>query len=1189
MRKPRKLAAISLAALALVFGFGLLLAPAANAQATISSGSIQGTILDPNGASVPTAKVFISSKATGQKINPEVTSSGDYNSGPLLPGVYTIRVDAAGFKAIEKTVTVQVGTITSGTISLELGSGSTVVTVEASTVELNTDQATVQGVMTTQQIENLPINGRNFLDLAQLEPGVQIQDGGNFDPTKNGFSSISFGGRFGRTARIEVDGVDISDETVGTTTQNVPASAIQEFQVGQSSLDLSTELTSSGSVNVVTRNGSNELHGEGFFYGRDDSMAARIAQTGPSFFTRHQYGANLGGPIIKNHLFFFGDFERGMQNLSAPVNLPAPFGSLGGTFNSPFRDSEFLGRVDWQISPNYRAFYRFSYEQNNSIRGFVPNVYTPFLNATNTPSHVGGIDFTTGSFTHSFRAGYMKFRNGIGDAVLGSNIFNPGGDVAVAIGSDPFCLTGGADSFCSGASFLAPQKTFQSNKQFKYDGAKTFHSHVLRYGIGVNRINGGGFAGFVASAPIAFSGGTLVGSVPGPDGKPASNPLNYSLDFVTLGNGQGFSTEKPAFGFPAGGQQDTRFQFYIGDSWKIKSNLTLTYGLHYVRDTGRADSDVPPIDAINQFGAGLGNRVNQPDKNFGPQVGIAWSPGKSGKTVIRAGAGLYYENAVWNNVLFDRPTRLQKGLFLGLGFPCPGGSLALPDGTNVTSINGHDIATQVCGQAIGNVLPDIEALQVLFQQATLQAGAQNNGNFIGNTLADGQNSTGNNLIAPGYVSPRSYQMNVGVQRQLWKGTILSADYLRNVGLHFLLAYDTNHVGDARFLDTTAATAAISATNSAKGCGTGTSATDINCAIAAGATIQDYMGKGLDSGNNVTSGFPCNGACAFGGVNQAVGQNQMLFPMGRSVYNGLDLKLVSNVDRPIMGIKRLNYQIAYSLSRFDSSAQDQDFINYAVDFNNVSKFNGANGLDRTNQFSAGAWMDLPFTTRIGIITHWYSALPRTLFLPGDGNIFTSDLTGDGSFAGNTTGANGDLLPTTNIGSFGRGVGVNDLRTLISNYNSTIAGKTLTPAGQALVNAGLFTQAQLIALGATPQPIAAPPPGEVGMNGFFTFDLQLGWVLHANKAIHALPERVTIEPQFSFYNLFNHQNFDSPSQPLSGVLDGSVGSLNGTTRHNQSGCSTTPSLCTGQLNLTSIGTGVFALGAPRQIEWGIKVSF
>ncbi len=87
---------------------------------------------------------------------------------------------------------------------------------------VNTEQATVQGILTEQQIENLPINGRNFLDLAQLEPGVQIQDGGTFDPTKNGFSSVSFGGRFGRTARIEVDGLDISDETVGTTTMNIP-------------------------------------------------------------------------------------------------------------------------------------------------------------------------------------------------------------------------------------------------------------------------------------------------------------------------------------------------------------------------------------------------------------------------------------------------------------------------------------------------------------------------------------------------------------------------------------------------------------------------------------------------------------------------------------------------------------------------------------------------------------------------------------------------------------------------------------------------------------------------------------------------------------------------------------------------------------------------------------------------------
>src|SRR5260370_4306793 len=318
-----------------------------------------------------------------------------------------------------------------------------------------------------------------------------------------------------------------------------------------------------------------------------------------------------------------------MQNLLAPVTQLAAFNTLHGGFNSLFRELEFLGRVDWQISPNYRAFYRFSYEQNRNVKGFVPNTFNPFANADNTPVHVGGVDFITGSFTHSIRAGYLKFRNGITDAVTGTNILNPGGAVAIAIGADPFCLTAGVDSFCSGANFLAPQKTFQSNKQLKYDGSKIFHSHIIRYGVGVNRISGGGFAAFVASAPIAFSGGAaVVGNFPGG----AANPLNYSLDFVTLGKGQSFSTGRPAFCFPGSSQFCTRLHRYVGDSWKIKPNFTLTYGLHYVRDTGRADSDLPAIPVLNQFGTGLGNPVNQPNLNFVPQVGISWYPPKSGKT-----------------------------------------------------------------------------------------------------------------------------------------------------------------------------------------------------------------------------------------------------------------------------------------------------------------------------------------------------------------------------------------------------------------------------------------------------------------------------------------------------------------------------------------------------------------------------
>lgn len=181
------------------------------AQTTISTGSIQGTVIDPSKAVVGGAKVTVTNKATGRVINTITSSTGNYSSGALLPGEYSVRIEDKGFKTVELPVTVQVGVTAAANVKLQVGEASQVVEVQATQLHVDTEQATVQGVLTAQQIDTLPINGRNFLDLAQLEPGVQIQDGGNFDPTKNGFSSVSFGGRFGRTARIEVDGIDISD------------------------------------------------------------------------------------------------------------------------------------------------------------------------------------------------------------------------------------------------------------------------------------------------------------------------------------------------------------------------------------------------------------------------------------------------------------------------------------------------------------------------------------------------------------------------------------------------------------------------------------------------------------------------------------------------------------------------------------------------------------------------------------------------------------------------------------------------------------------------------------------------------------------------------------------------------------------------------------------------------------------
>src|SRR5579885_826819 len=273
-----------------------------SAQTTVGTGSINGTVTDPSGAVVGGADVTITNVATNFVVKATSNSSGAYNSGALSPGDYRVQVGAKGFSRVSETVRVLVGNTASFNAVLQVGQENQVIEVQAGGVEVNTEQATVQGVLTKEQIESLPVNGRNFLDLAQLEPGVQIQDGTNFDPTKVGNSSISFGGRFGRTARISVDGLDVSDETVGTTTQDIPASGIEEFQLSQSNLDLSNDLTSSGAVNVVTRSGSNQYHGEAFYLIRDSRWGADLPHPAglDAPYQRNQFGGRLGGYLIKN-------------------------------------------------------------------------------------------------------------------------------------------------------------------------------------------------------------------------------------------------------------------------------------------------------------------------------------------------------------------------------------------------------------------------------------------------------------------------------------------------------------------------------------------------------------------------------------------------------------------------------------------------------------------------------------------------------------------------------------------------------------------------------------------------------------------------------------------------------------------------------------------------------------------------
>jgi hypothetical protein len=1207
-------------------------------QATVNSGNIQGTVTDAQGGVVAGATVTISNKDTGAVITLSTSSAGTYSSGTLQPAVYNVRIEAPSFKVLETTVVVQVGQVSVYNARLEVGSSTSVVEVSGETVTVNTDQAQIAGTLTTEQIEALPINGRNFLDLAQLEPGVQIQDGGNFDPTKNGFSSISFGGRFGRSARIQVDGVDTSDENVGTTTEDIPASAISEFSVAQSTLDLSNSLTSSGAVNVVTKSGTNAFHGEGFGAFRDSSQAAEFPGIGTQF-QRSQYGGDFGGAIIKDKLFFFVDGEKILQHQSAGVFVGGPLNSFSGTFPAPYHDGEALGRIDYLVSKNIRAFARFNYFQNADVGAFGgAATYSTYLNEDRTKNLIGGVDISEGSVTHSFRASYLKFVNVITDSVRGGG--SPFADFPVSLAL-PF-------GFASGPSDNAPQSTIQSDREIKYDGSKVSGSHIFRWGVDYNRIMGWSFASFFGIAPLAVNFLNDTGPTPGltcPGGQTGVNcPLNYLPDEVLVGNGQGTDTELPRFGKTSGGLgPDNRIGIYIGDSWKLRQNLTVTYGVRYVRDTFRSDSDLPALPAVNAVLPGFGNRVAQPNTNLAPQLGVAWDPKSDGKTVIRAGIGIYYDNTVFNDILFDRSARLATGAFFQSGLPCLEGTantVTFGDGSSNFLGGSVGAGSTVCNTAIGATLPAaagtcagvttaacIATFQGAYQASFVGTTNSPNSSYLPNIVNGFQPVPGGAaILAPNYRSPQSLQMNVGFQRELRPGMVLSVDYLRNVGTHYLLTVDANHSGDTAYFNLPAANAAVAATLTACGAATidaaiapqgcpglhpAVPASPGNPAIPAGsAVISDFASFGLDSAADLGRGG-CNPAkapacsLAFTGVNPSIGAFPFLQPIGRSVYNGLDFKLVQNAKNPFRGVKYLNFQATYTLSRFDNagsgtsasavSGGDQDFITAALDNRNPLRFTGPSALDRTHQFSFGGYADLPKGFRLSVISHIWSPLSTTPTIPvssSAGAIFTNDWTGSGTTSEplpiSVTGGCGTFggscdYNTYNVGAFGRSLSANGLANAINKYNGTIGGILPTPAGQVLINNNVFTLAQLQALGGVASPALPVVPGQVNNSWFRGTDMEFSYVAH-------IKERFTLTPSVSLFNIFNFSNFDSAGNALVGTLNQSAGSINGTGFEPiNSADPTGPQTTLLRPDRIGVGSGAFNFGSPRVIEWGLKLQF
>src|SRR3984893_10020100 len=260
------------------------------------TGIITGTLTDESGAVIPNATITITNKATGVVPRTATTDAQGYYSAPSLPaGDYEVRAEVSGFRTVQRDATVLAGSTTTVNMPMTLGATKEVVTVEAATSQINYETHNIEGVISRSTIQDLPLNGRSYLQLAALEPGVTISSGtvAQF----NVLFTVSVLGARNRTA-VTIDGGNVSDNIDvggGMSSMNFSQETVQEFQLSEVNFDIATPISSGGAINVVTRSGSNDWHGSGYFFYRDHNMAAypnlqRLPSNPNPFFIRRNPG-----------------------------------------------------------------------------------------------------------------------------------------------------------------------------------------------------------------------------------------------------------------------------------------------------------------------------------------------------------------------------------------------------------------------------------------------------------------------------------------------------------------------------------------------------------------------------------------------------------------------------------------------------------------------------------------------------------------------------------------------------------------------------------------------------------------------------------------------------------------------------------------------------------------------------------
>jgi hypothetical protein len=966
--------------------------------------------------------------------------------------------------------------------------------------------------------------------------------------------------------------------------QNISQDAVQEFQISRSALDITTGVTATGAVNVVTRSGTNEVRGSAFFFWRDDAFAARVG-TQKQPFDREQGGFSLGGAFVPDRLFWFAGYERNNQDAAVGTEIPV-FPQYSQVWPLPFDERMAIARLDWNVAAGVRAFFRFAHNWNDGIspRTLGGQNLTPFSNLNNTNQVAVGVDASAGRFTHSARYGHMNFDN-IGD-IAPERI--PGLPETVDPAGRIYTVNFGTARV--GPFANSPQQRYADSNEAGYDGGASLGRHAPRWGVLVNIIRANWFESLSAHAPtINVRFDTVTQQTCG------SDPLCYPVSNAQIGNGMGFWTEIPSHGLPYGGLKNDRFHWYAADTWRVTPRLTASFGLRWVYEPGPSNPDLEKPAIYDAIAPGLA-APNRADKNnFAPQAGLAWDPTGSGKWVLRAGAGIYYDANLLKHIIFERIQALPLGITQEQVNVA--GQVLRDPNTNavIFDLNGRETTALITpgvnwvGRPLGFAgLPGpppngtfgmslIDA--VLAAQAAFQAAYQIAfDNFPSGLSRCELRRQGCQTFGPGYATPYTFQFNAGVQRELRPGLVLSVDYVRHRGVHLHGLRDINRVAAADTLNITNALAAMNRTfgrftSGGVRCNNTTAFPTVpqrvDCTIAAGATIAAYAGQGLGfvQGASATQ----LNTSAFPGVNPAFNRMQFSTFGGLSSYHALQAQLRGRLPNVRRAVRDWSVVASYSLSRLEVAGafEDPSVLLFGNTFfhDNPLGFRGPGNLDRTHMLSVASLFTVPGGLRLNSIWRAFTALPLTVSLPLANNaaseIFFNDLNGDGF--------GGDPLPGTNRGSYGRnlGCGARDLNRAIDAYNSAQAGQ-FTPAGQALVNAALFTESQLRALGAVSPTVAPAPGGQVCLDSFITTDVRIA------RPFRVRGERVTIEPAFEWFNLFNVANYDLPNSTLSGVLNGTAGSANGTTAAQRT-------------NRAEFSGGSFALGTPRSWQVAVRVTF